>query len=311
MSRQLSVDFIRFPRRKNVVDTGLKGKVVLVTGANHGVGAATAIAFAQEGSDVFLTYLRLAPGTYAGIRAKKAETAEGPGPEYYDKILTQDAGAVIRSIHALGSQGEAWEADLADPDNISRLMDMVEGAYGKVDILVNNADHDQPDSFLPADALPASGLFGGEYPLRTISARSHDEHFAVNCRAVALLMAEFARRHIARKAEWGRIINISTDGASGHAWNVSYGASKYAGESYSKAAASELGPYGITVNVVSPGAIQTGWLPKDAASTLAKTYPLRRIGTPEDIASAVIFFASRRADWITGQVLYVGGGNRM
>jgi 3-oxoacyl-[acyl-carrier protein] reductase len=124
-------------------------------------------------------------------------------------------------------------------------------------------------------------------------------------------MTGFIRRHIARKSSWGRIINISTDGASGHGWSVSYGASKYAAESYAKAAAWELGPWGITVNVVSPGAVQTGWLTKDAAAALAKTYPLRRIGTPEDIASAVIFLASRQADWITGQVLYVGGGNRM
>jgi 3-oxoacyl-[acyl-carrier protein] reductase len=178
-------------------------------------------------------------------------------------------------------------------------------------ILVNNAAYDRPDSFLPPAELPDSGLFGGDYSLRTVSAASHDEHFAVNCRAAALLMAEFARRHIARKASWGRIINISTDGASGHGWNVSYGASKYAAESYARAAAAELGPYGITANVVSPGAVQTGWLTKDAAEALAKTYPLRRIGTPEDIASAVVFFASRQADWITGQVLYVGGGNRM
>jgi len=116
---------------------------------------------------------------------------------------------------------------------------------------------------------------------------------------------------LARKSSWGRIINISTDGASGHGWNASYGASKYAGESYAKAAAAELGPYGITVNVVSPGAVQTGWLTDEAAEAIAKTYPLRRIGTPEDIASAVVFFASRQADWITGQVLNVGGGNRM
>ena len=190
-------------------------------------------------------------------------------------------------------------------------MDKTEEAFGKVDILINNADHDKPDSFLPAGELPAAGLFGGDYPLRTVSAESHDEHFAVNCRAVALLLAEFAGRHIARKSGWGRIVNISTDGASGHAWNVSYGASKYAGESYAKAAAAELGPYGITVNAVSPGAVQTGWLPAGAAEALARTYPLRRIGTPDDIASAVVFLASRQADWITGQVLFVGGGNRM
>jgi 3-oxoacyl-[acyl-carrier protein] reductase len=294
-----------------MANTGFKGRVALITGANHGVGAATAVALAREGANVFLTYLRLSPEKYVGIRPDDSGSAEKPGPKRYAGILTQDAAAVIRSIRAVGGRCEAWEADLADPENIPRLMDKADDAFGRVDVLVNNADHDQPDSFLPLSELPTSGLFGGEYPLRTVSAESHDRHFAVNCRAVALLMAEFARRNIARKAGWGRIINISTDGASGHAWNASYGASKYAGESYARAAAAELGPYGITVNVISPGAVQTGWLTEDAAEALAKTYPLRRIGTPDDIAAAVVFFASRQADWITGQVLHVGGGNRM
>ena len=294
-----------------MVDTGLKGKVAFVTGANHGIGAAVAVAFAREGADVFLTYMRLSPEKHGAIGPRAGDVASKPGPGRYYEILARDAEDVVRSIHSLGGRCHAREADLSDPGNIPRLMDEAERAFGKVDILVNNAAHDRPDSFLPSEELPASGLFGGDYSLRTISAASHDEHFAVNCRAAALLMAEFARRHIARESSWGRVINISTDGASGHGWNVSYGASKYAGESYAKAAAAELGPYGITVNVVSPGAVQTGWLPEDEAEALAKRYPLRRIGTPDDIAAAVIFFASRQADWITGQVLYVGGGNRM
>ena len=71
------------------------------------------------------------------------------------------------------------------------------------------------------------------------------------------------------------------------------------------------GLYGITVNVISPGAVQTGWMPKELERELSENYPLRRIGKPEDIADAVTFFASEQADWITGQVLYAGGGNRM
>ncbi len=125
------------------------------------------------------------------------------------------------------------------------------------------------------------------------------------------MIEEFARRNIERKESWGRIINISTDGAYAHPSNVSYGASKYAVESYSRAAAVELGPYGITVNVISPGAVQTGWMTPEIEKTVSSTYPLRRIGRPEDIADAIIFFASDQASWITGQVLYVGGGNRM
>jgi len=294
-----------------MIDTGLSGKAALITGANHGIGAATAVALAREGADVFLTYLRLFPGREKAEEHEEVESAGEPGREYYYRILGRDAEDVAAAIRAHGRRCETWEADLSRPDNVPRLLDRAESAFGKIDILVNNADHDQPDTFLPAEGVTPDGLFGGEYPLATLTAQSHDEHFAVNCRAVALLTAEFARRHIRRKADWGRIITISTDGASGHGWNVSYGASKWAAESYARAAAGELGPYGITVNVVSPGAVQTGWLPRAAVDSLAKSYPLRRIGVPEDIASAVIFFASRQADWITGQVLHVGGGHHM
>ena len=125
------------------------------------------------------------------------------------------------------------------------------------------------------------------------------------------MMAEFAKRYIARKAAWGRIINISSDGAFGYSEVVSYYASKWAAESFTRAAAVELGPYGITVNVISPGAVNTGWIQREMAENIAKTYPLRRLSRPEDIANAVIFLASVQADWITGQVLQVGGGNRM
>jgi 3-oxoacyl-[acyl-carrier protein] reductase len=147
--------------------------------------------------------------------------------------------------------------------------------------------------------------------MQFLTAQTHDAHFQVNSRAVALMMAEYAKRCISRKAQWGRIINITTDGARCHASNVSYGASKYATESYTRSAAMELGPYGITVNVISPGAVQTGWMPAELEKEIAGKYPLRRIGKPEDIAEAVIFFASDQAEWITGQVLQVGGGNRM
>jgi len=294
-----------------MVDTGLKGKAAFVTGANHGIGAAIALAFAREGADVFLTYKRLSPEKYSAKGPRARGGASSPGPGRYYEIVARDAEDVVRSIQAMGGRCHAREADLADPGTIPLLMDEAERTFGKVDILVNNAAHDKPDTFLPAGELPTSGLFGGDYSLRTITAATHDEHFAVNCRAAALLMAEFARRHMARKSSWGRIINISTDCASASGWSVSYGASKYAGESYARAAAAELGPYGITVNVVSPGAVQTGWLPEEEAEALAKRYPLRRIGTPDDIAAAVVFFASTQADWITGQVVYVGGGNRM
>jgi 3-oxoacyl-[acyl-carrier protein] reductase len=90
------------------------------------------------------------------------------------------------------------------------------------------------------------------------TAKRIDRHFAVNTRAVVLMMQEFGIRHIRANRDWRRIINISTDSYL-HLGNTAYGASKHATESYSRDAAHELGPYGVTVNIVSPGPVQTGY----------------------------------------------------
>ena len=254
-----------------MLDTGLKDKVVIVTGANHGIGAATAEAFARERARVFITYLRLSPSEYGGVDEKEARRAVEPGRAYYYRTLTQSADSVIHTIQESRGICRSWEADLADPKNIPELFDRAEEAFGDVNILVNNAAFDQLDTFLPEKELEKYPMFASEYPMKTITADSADKHFAINSRAVALLMSEFAQRHIKRKADWGRIINISTDGAYAHPSNVSYGASKLAMESYTRAAAYELGPYGITVNVISPGAVQTGWMP----SAIQDIPPLR------------------------------------
>jgi 3-oxoacyl-[acyl-carrier protein] reductase len=92
---------------------------------------------------------------------------------------------------------------------------------------------------------------------------------------------------------------------------VSYGASKAALEAFSRAAAVELGRYGITVNIVAPGPIQTGWIPAELEPQIAGETPLGRVGQPGDIADVVVFLASEQARWVTGQLLWVGGGHRV
>jgi 3-oxoacyl-[acyl-carrier protein] reductase len=124
-------------------------------------------------------------------------------------------------------------------------------------------------------------------------------------------MCRFADRIIAKRKGWGRIVNISADCSWGAPMEISYRASKYALESYSRSAAAELGPYGITVSVVSPGPVQSGYIPSQAEEELRRDIPLKRIGRPADIANAVVFFASEQASWITGQLLLVHGGHRM
>lgn len=125
------------------------------------------------------------------------------------------------------------------------------------------------------------------------------------------MMAEFARRRVEHGRQWGRIINVSTDGSAGFVHEVSYGASKFALESYSRAAASELGRYGITVNIVSPGPIQTGSIALELEQRLNEEIPLGRIGQPEDVADVVVFLASEQAGFLTSQLLFMGGRHRM
>jgi 3-oxoacyl-[acyl-carrier protein] reductase len=90
-----------------------------------------------------------------------------------------------------------------------------------------------------------------------------------------------------------------------------YGASKLALEGYTRSAAVELGPSGITVNTVSLGAVQTGWISPELEERLSAEYPLPRVGRPEDVADVIVFFASEQARWVTAQTLHVGGGHAM
>jgi 3-oxoacyl-[acyl-carrier protein] reductase len=292
-----------------MIQTGLQDKVAIVTGANHGIGAATAKALALQGVRVFITYLRLPPLGTPSEQAKAVDI-HTPGLAFYNFKRSQTAEEVIEQIHARGGIAEALEADLTDLKTIPLLFDRAEATFGPVDILVNNADYCVADTFLPPSRSGEAKIPSGYAPA-FITAASHDAHFAVNSRAVALMMAEFARRLIEQGKHWGRIINVSTDGSAGFVREVSYGASKFALESYSRAAASELGRYGITVNIVSPGPIQTGYIAPELEQRLNVEIPLGRIGHPEDVADVVVFLASEQARWLTGQLLFVGGGHRM
>jgi 3-oxoacyl-[acyl-carrier protein] reductase len=182
--------------------------------------------------------------------------------------------------------------------------------FGPVSILVNNAAVSVADSLLP-DEIAGGAPSAGGIPIAAFDSDRHDRHFRVNVRAPALLMREFARRLVERHTNWGRIINVSTDGASGFPTEVSYGASKHALESLTRAAAAEFGRYGITANIVSLGAIQTGYIGPEAEPTIVADTPLGRLGEPADVADVVTFLASHQARWITGQLLYVGGGHAM
>ena len=293
-----------------MIDPCLSNKVVAVTGANnpYGIGAAIAHAFAAQGSKIFLHYY---PVLHKGYKVGDAED-QPPGEVFYRAQNAKGAEEVLSSLDEPGAQLSSWEADLSDADSIPRFFEKAEESLGPVEILVNNAAAWRADTFVPP---------GHDLPNRTveewtdrpeqITPESFEKNFAVNTRAVALLMAEFANRHIAAGRTWGRIINVSTDGARCFPSEISYGASKLAIEGYSRSAAVELGQFGITVNIISPGPIQTGWITPTIEQEAVANTPLGRIGQPEDIAEVAVFLASEQARWVTGQLIHVGGGHRM
>jgi 3-oxoacyl-[acyl-carrier protein] reductase len=287
-----------------MIEPQLGGRVALITGANHGIGAAAAKAFGAQGCRVFITYYRDAC-RYSEEELQQAQEVGAGSDALYQSMQQQPAGPLVRQIRELGGVAVAHEADLGDPANIPLQFDLCEAELGPVGILVNNHTYCVAETFDP-------GLVTGEGGgIRLPSAATIDAHFAINARAYALMMAEYLNRYLSRKAGWGRIINISTDAAHAHVANISYAASKHAIESYSRSAAAEMGKYGITVNIVAPGPIQTGYITPEAEAEIAAGTPLGRVGEPGDVADVLVFLASEQARWVTGQLLYVGGGWRM
>jgi 3-oxoacyl-[acyl-carrier protein] reductase len=117
-----------------VINPGLEGKVVLITGANNpiGIGAAAARAFTRQGALVFITYLRLAPEEF-GMSLAEALQASEPGMPLYHALRTKTADEVVQSICAAGGRAQAREADLSDPEIIPQLFDWVEASFGPVE----------------------------------------------------------------------------------------------------------------------------------------------------------------------------------
>ncbi|WP_285488520.1 SDR family NAD(P)-dependent oxidoreductase [Amycolatopsis taiwanensis] len=247
----------------------MQSRVALVTGGGSGIGAEVARSLAALGHRV-------------AVVDRAAETAR----------------QTVDEIGSSGGSAMAVRADVSEPGDVTRAIDEVVSRWGPVDILVNNAGFARDNMVL-------------DMPLE-----DWDAVVATHLRGSFLMLQ--AAAGAMRSAGWGRIVNISSISALGGGNRVNYVAAKAGLEGLTRAAATDLAPYGITVNAVGPGVVHTAMTEVSAARagrTLeqhlrlqAESIPRGRVGTPHDIARAVLFFVAEDADFVTGQVLYVSGG---
>ena len=277
---------------------GLEGKVALVTGAGgmRGVGRATVMKLAGLGADIALSDVH-------------RETEDLPPAE----VRTSWSGidAVSGEVEAGGRRAFPVYCDLGDSGQIERMVDQVMDHYGRIDILVNNAR-----AIIGRDKVPVTELEQEVW-----------EHFLrINTTAPFLLTKEVGRRMI-EAGNGGRIINIASNASKqASATGAAYSASKFAVLGLTQASALDLAPYGITVNAVCPGPINTdrmSYWERDQAAERgitqeefrgqivqagAQASPLGRIAEPQDVANMVAFLASDEASFVTGQAYNVNGG---
>ncbi len=211
------------------------------------------------------------------------------------KSSAEDADEVVAEIKKNGSEAIAVQADVSDFDKAKDLIQMGIDHFGELHILVNNA------------GITRDGL------IMTMSEQDWDAVATTNLKST-FNCSKAAVRHMMRK-RYGRIINItSISGKMGNAGQTNYSASKAGQMGFTKALAREVASRNITVNAVSPGFIETDiWdtVPEDIRTGLMDVIPLGRVGTPQEVAKAVVFLASDEAEYITGHVLNVDGGMAM
>jgi 3-oxoacyl-[acyl-carrier protein] reductase len=245
----------------------LEGKVAVVTGASKGIGASIANHLAAEGAAVVVNY----------------------------SSSRQGADRVVAEITGKGGKAVAVQADLSKPAEVKRLFAEAKKAFGRLDVLVNNA-----------------GVY--EFaPLEAVTPEHFHKQFDLNVLGLILASQEAVKYF----GSAGSIINISSlvSRSAVPAASV-YSATKGAVDAVTRALASELGPRNIRVNAINPGMVETeglhitGFSSGDFRRQIEAQTPLGRIGQPEDIAPAAVFLASDDSRWITGETLYIAGGKQ-
>lgn len=271
------------------MDLGLKDKTVLITGASNpmGIGAAAARAFCGEGAKIGLIYKKVKHNY-------NLQKIDEMGMDWYKAQVGNYPSELESLLQQHNCKFVIIEADISNEKEIPRIYNEVEKKLGPVNILINNA-----------------ALYAEEDNILTVTGTAFEEVFAVNVKGAMLMIQEFVLRHQAREAHNGRIINLSTDAAQIIASQVIYVSSKAALESMTRTTALDVAHLGITVNSVAPGPIQTGWLDAISEQALLPTIPMGRVGTSKDIADVILFLASERASWLTGQIIKVDGGHAL
>lgn len=228
-------------------------------------------------------------GASSGIgRAIAERLAEDGGIVVVNYNQSEEkATQVVTGIQAKGGKALAVKADMGQVAEARRLVIDTVKQFGRLDILVNNAG-----KFMPK-------------PLMDTTEEEFDHIVALHAKGLYFAMQEAAKV----LEDGGRIVNISSDGTHlSFPGATAYLGSKGALEQYTKGLAQELAPRGITVNTVSPGFTETGMMAEPFRTIGIQMSPLKRIGTPQDIADVVAFVVSEEARWLTGQNIHAGGG---
>lgn len=246
----------------------MAGRVALVTGAGQGVGAAIAAALAARGAAVAV-----------------------------NDVFTDRAASMVAAVEAAGGRACTAVADVTDEAAVRAMVADVERILGPVGILVNNA------------GIPADGIALQRFT-ETVPA-DWDRFIRLNIHGV--LHCTHAVLPGMVVGGWGRVLTITSDSArTGEANLAVYAASKAAGIGFIRSIAKEVGRSGVTCNCIALGTVPpAGFDPGADPDRLARQlrlYPTRRLGTPADVAAAVVWLASDEAGWVTGQTIAVNGG---
>lgn len=249
----------------------LDGRVALVTGGSRGIGKSTAERFVREGARVCVMDI--------------------------DAVAVEETA---QALHARGFEVLAMKGDVTSEDDVARVVNATIDEFERLDILVNNAG-----------VLRDNLLF-------KMSTDDWDTVMNVHLRG-SFLCSRAAQRHMVEQ-RYGRILAVSSTSALGNRGQANYATAKAGLQGFIKTLAIELGKFGITANAVAPGFIATdmtrataervGVTFEDFMDARAAETPVRRVGQPEDIAAALLYFATEEAGFATGQVLYVAGGPR-